>query len=75
MTTAAHALSEELEAFCERRILRVDGLRFRFRYGIVRDVLVDSISPARRRLLLERLDRLDSADEGSQETRVAERTR
>ena len=25
-------LSEELEAFCERRILRVDGLRFRFRY-------------------------------------------
>jgi DNA-binding SARP family transcriptional activator len=45
------ALVEELERLCERRILRVDGPRFRFRYRLVRDVLRDSLSPARARLL------------------------
>jgi DNA-binding SARP family transcriptional activator len=45
------ALTEELERLCERRILRVDGLRFRFRYDLVRQVLHESVSPARRRLL------------------------
>ena len=44
-------LTEELERLCERRILRVDGPRFRFRYGLVREVLLASLSPARRRLL------------------------
>jgi DNA-binding SARP family transcriptional activator len=44
-------LIEELERLCERRVLRVDGPRFRFRYGLVRDVLLTSLSPARRRLL------------------------
>jgi DNA-binding SARP family transcriptional activator len=68
-------LSEELEAFCERRILRVDGLRFRFRYAIVRDVLVESISPARRRLLLERLQLPGADDDRGQTIRVAEATR
>jgi DNA-binding SARP family transcriptional activator len=68
-------LSEELEAFCERRILRVDGLRFRFRYAIVRDVLVESISPARRRLLLERLRLPGADDDRGQTIRVAEATR
>ena len=34
------ALTEELERLCERRILRVDGLRFRFRYDLVRQVLL-----------------------------------
>jgi hypothetical protein len=48
-------LVEELDRLCERRLLRVDGPRFRFRYGLVRDVLLDSLSPARRRLLRERL--------------------
>lgn len=46
---------EELERLCERRILRVDGLGFRFRYDLVRQVLAESISPARRRLLGRRL--------------------
>ena len=32
-------LTEELERLCERRILRIDGLRFRFRYDLVRQVL------------------------------------
>jgi DNA-binding SARP family transcriptional activator len=49
-------LIEALEQLCDRRILRVDGLRFRFRYAIVRDVLAASLSPARRRLLHERTD-------------------
>jgi DNA-binding SARP family transcriptional activator len=44
-------LVEELERLCERRILRVDGFRFRFRYDLVRQVLLASLSPARRRLL------------------------
>ena len=48
---------EELERLCEQRILRVDGLRFRFRYDLVRQALVNSISPARRRLLEQQLDR------------------
>jgi DNA-binding SARP family transcriptional activator len=49
-------LTEELERLCERRILRIDGLRFRFRYDLVRQVLLESVSPARRRLLRERLE-------------------
>jgi hypothetical protein len=49
-------LIEELERLCERRILRIDGLRFRFRYQLVRDVLLASLSPARQRLLRERVD-------------------
>ena len=49
-------LTEELERLCERRILRVDGFGFRFRYGLVRDVLRASVSPARRRLLEQRLE-------------------
>jgi hypothetical protein len=47
-------LTEQLERLCDRRILRIDGLRFRFRYSIVRDVLAANVSPARGRLLLQR---------------------
>ena len=49
-------LIERLEQLCDRRILRVDGLRFRFRYGIVRDVLAAEVSPARDRLLRDRAE-------------------
>ena len=51
----ATELAEELERLCERRILRIDGARFRFRYDLVRRVLLESVSPARRRLLRRRL--------------------
>ena len=51
----ATELVEELERLSEHRILRVDGFHFRFRYDLVRQVLVASISPARRRLLQEGL--------------------
>ena len=49
------ALVEELERLCERRILRVDGLRFRFRNELARQVLLESVSPARRRLFRNRI--------------------
>jgi AAA ATPase domain len=48
-------LTEELERLCERRLLRVDGLGFRFRYDLVRQVLLESVSPARRRLVEQRV--------------------
>ncbi len=54
----AAELLEELELLCERRVLRIDGLRFRFRYDLVRRALRESVSPARRRLLRTRVDRL-----------------
>jgi hypothetical protein len=47
-------LVERLEQLCDRRILRVDGLRFRFRYANQRDALRAALSPARDRLLRER---------------------
>ena len=54
-------LVEELERLCEHRILRVEGFQFRFRYDLVREVLLTSISPARRRLLQAGLDRAATA--------------
>ena len=53
------ALAEALEQLCDRRILRIDGPRFRFRYAIVRDVLAAAVSPARGRLLRERAEILN----------------
>jgi len=52
-------LVEELERLCELRILRVDGFGFRFRYDLVREVLLGSISPARQRLVHQKLAKLD----------------
>jgi len=52
----AAELVETLERLCERRILCVDGFGFRFRYELVRQVLLESISPARQRLLQQRFD-------------------
>ena len=56
----AAELTEELERLCERRILRIEGLRFRFRYDLVRQALLASISPARQRLLHQRLAALSA---------------
>lgn len=49
-------VAEELERLCERRLLRVHGTGFRFRYSPVREVLRASLSPTRQRLLRQRLD-------------------
>jgi PAS domain S-box-containing protein len=59
----AAELIEELERLCEGRILRIDGLRFRFRYDLLREALLESLSPARQRLLQERLEH--SADDAT----------
>jgi hypothetical protein len=56
----AAELTEELERLCEQRILRIEGFRFRFRYDLVRQVLLGSVSPARQRLLNRQLDKLDT---------------
>jgi DNA-binding SARP family transcriptional activator len=42
---------DELERLCQRRLLAVDGVGFRFRYQSVREVLADEVSPARRQLI------------------------
>jgi DNA-binding SARP family transcriptional activator len=60
----AAGLVEELERLCERRILRIDGLRFRFRNDLLRQVLLESISPARQHLLRQRLDNLPAEPPG-----------
>ena len=75
LDTDPGTLTEELEQFCARRILRVDGLRFRFRYAIVRNVLVESISPARRRLVLRRLHMTEAEDSSEQRLGFAETAR
>jgi DNA-binding SARP family transcriptional activator len=45
-------LIDELERLCQHRVLAVDGLGFRFRYDLVRQVLAEDVSPARRQLIL-----------------------
>jgi DNA-binding SARP family transcriptional activator len=50
----ASRLTGELEQLCDRGFLIVEGLGFRFRYGLYREVLRTSISPARRHFLLAR---------------------
>jgi DNA-binding SARP family transcriptional activator len=48
-------VTEELERLCTRGLLRVDGFRFGFRFSIVREVLLHTVSPARQGVLRERL--------------------
>jgi hypothetical protein len=63
-------LTEELERLCERRILRVDGFRFRFRYDLVREVLLASLSPARERLLRKRVAEADDEQTSTSASRA-----
>jgi DNA-binding SARP family transcriptional activator len=65
-------LTEELERLSARRILRVDGFRFRFRYDLVREVLLASLSPARKRLLRERVDEVEGTISTGRVSRSAE---
>ena len=65
----AAELTEELERLCEQRILRVEGFRFRFRYDLVAEVLAQTVSPARRRLLHRRLS--EREDESTAALRLA----
>jgi hypothetical protein len=53
---------ERLETLCERGILRADGVGFRFKYELVRTILLNSLSPAGVRLLRQRLEPVGMAD-------------
>jgi DNA-binding SARP family transcriptional activator len=65
LSADADELAYELERLCERRLLAIEGQGFRFRYDIVRHVLAQSLSPARRALLLERGQRFARGAVGS----------
>lgn len=47
-------LVEELEHLCERGFLMAQGTRFVFRIEMIREILLASLSPARRELLIRR---------------------
>jgi hypothetical protein len=55
-------VAERLETLCQRGILSADGVGFRFKYELVREILLDSLSPARVRLLQQRLEPVRLAD-------------
>jgi DNA-binding SARP family transcriptional activator len=57
-------IAEALELLCDRRLLQTDGVGFRFRYEVVREVLLDTLSPARVRLLQQRLQPVRLSDFG-----------
>ena len=54
------AVSEEVDRLCHRRILAAAGDSYGFRYDVVRSALLDSLSPARRKLLTGRAAALQS---------------
>jgi DNA-binding SARP family transcriptional activator len=55
-------VAERLETLCQRGILRADGVGFRFKYDLVREVLLSSLSPASVRVLQQRLEPVRLAD-------------
>ena len=50
-------VAEELDRLCPRRVLSLEDGRFRFRARILRESLADSLSPASRTLLENRISR------------------
>jgi DNA-binding SARP family transcriptional activator len=50
-------VADELDRLCERRMLSLEDGRFRFRARILRESLADSLSPASRTLLENRISR------------------
>jgi DNA-binding SARP family transcriptional activator len=64
-------VAEELDRLCHRRLLSLDDGRFRFRTRLMREALADSLSPASRSLLEQRIAR-DGAP-GPDEPRMQQR--
>ncbi len=67
-----HGLDEvlgRLEGLREHRVLEAAGFTYGFRYGMVREVLRESLSPARRRFLTERAEQAQAAP-GAREPRT-----
>jgi DNA-binding SARP family transcriptional activator len=50
-------VAQELDRLCRRRLLSLDDGRFRFRTRLMREALADSLSPASRSLLEQRISR------------------
>jgi DNA-binding SARP family transcriptional activator len=50
-------VAEELDRLCQRRLLSLDDWQFRFRTRLMREALADSLSPASRSLLGQRIAR------------------
>ena len=50
-------VAEELDRLCHRRLLSLDDGRFRFRTRLMREAMADSLSPASRSLLEQRIAR------------------
>jgi DNA-binding SARP family transcriptional activator len=57
-----HGIADSLETLCQRRILRADGFGFRFNYDLVREVVLQSLSPGSARVLKERLAPVHASD-------------
>jgi hypothetical protein len=50
-------VAEELDRLCQRRLLSLDDWQFRFRTRLMREALADSLSPAARSMLEQRIAR------------------
>ena len=80
----ASSLTERLDHLCDRGLLAIDGLRYRFRNGIYRDALRGSISPARQQIIGARahsaerdrawLEKTDPAARGAAKSAASERS-
>ena len=55
MTTAE--VAEQLDRLCQRRLLSLDDWRFRFRTRSMREAMADSLPPASRSMLEQRIAR------------------
>ena len=71
MTTAE--VAEQLDRLCQRRLLSLDDWRFRFRTRLMREAMADSLLPASRSMLEQRIAR-DGAP-GPDATRLESRSR
>ena len=54
---ATASVAQELDRLCHRRLLSLDDGHFRFRTRLMREAMADSLSPASRALLEQRISR------------------
>jgi hypothetical protein len=54
---ATPTVAQELDRLCHRRLLTLDEGRFRFRTRLMREAMAESLSPASRTLLEQRISR------------------
>ena len=66
-------VAKQLDRLCQRRLLSLDDWRFRFRTRLMREAMADSLPPASRSMLEQRIAR-DGAP-GPDATRLESRSR